>query len=361
MSKRTYAFKPDYAVHPGLIIEEHLEVRGWSQAEFARRCGRSPKLISEIIAGKARLEPKTALEFQRVLGLDAGILHRMESAYRLHETREAEAESAKKHREWLSQFPTKELIKRGILPPIQNTADGVSVILAFFGVGSVGAWNKRVAQAAVRYRHSPSISSDKAVLATWLHLGELEAVNQKCADYDKPTFRKAIRKIRDLTRMPLKSALGTAQELMNAAGVALAIVKPFPNMAASGAAWWHSPKKGIIQLSARRMSDDHLWFSLFHEAAHILHDSKKLTFIDARNSGNSEEERQANEWAANALINRTAWKRFIAVGEFNIPSVTAFAQKQGIAEGIVVGRLQHEKLVPYNRLNNLKRRLEWQE
>ena len=34
-----------------------LDAHDISQAEFARRCGRSPKLISEIIAGKAPIEP----------------------------------------------------------------------------------------------------------------------------------------------------------------------------------------------------------------------------------------------------------------------------------------------------------------
>ena len=66
-------YRPNYAVPPGWILEEHLKVEGISQAEFARRCGRSPKLISEIIAGKAPVEPATARQFERVLGLTAGI------------------------------------------------------------------------------------------------------------------------------------------------------------------------------------------------------------------------------------------------------------------------------------------------
>ena len=66
-------YQPDYAVRPGWIIEERLAAQGISHAEFARRCGRSPKLISEIIAGTAPIAPKTALQFEKVLGLDAGI------------------------------------------------------------------------------------------------------------------------------------------------------------------------------------------------------------------------------------------------------------------------------------------------
>jgi HTH-type transcriptional regulator / antitoxin HigA len=49
MTTVTNQYNPDYLVPPGWVLEERLEVQGISHAEFARRCGRSPKLISEII------------------------------------------------------------------------------------------------------------------------------------------------------------------------------------------------------------------------------------------------------------------------------------------------------------------------
>ena len=68
-----------------------MEAQGLSHAAFARRCGRSPKLIGEIVAGEAPIEPGTALQFEKALGLDAHIWLGIESSYRLHEAREAEA------------------------------------------------------------------------------------------------------------------------------------------------------------------------------------------------------------------------------------------------------------------------------
>lgn len=84
MATATNQFRPEYAVPPGLVLEERLEVQGISHAEFARRCGCSPKLISEIIAGKASLEPETALQFEKVLGVDASIWLGIEADYQLH-------------------------------------------------------------------------------------------------------------------------------------------------------------------------------------------------------------------------------------------------------------------------------------
>ena len=94
MARAVNQYWPDYAVPPGWVLEEHLEAHGISHAEFARRCGRSSKLIGEIIAGKALLEPETALQFEKVLGVDAGVWLGIESEYRLHRARENEAAGA---------------------------------------------------------------------------------------------------------------------------------------------------------------------------------------------------------------------------------------------------------------------------
>ena len=87
-----HQFKPDYAVAPGSVLKERLEVQGITQAEFARRCGRSAKQISEIVAGKTRIEPKTALQFEKVLGVDASIWIGIDSIYQIHRARIHQAE-----------------------------------------------------------------------------------------------------------------------------------------------------------------------------------------------------------------------------------------------------------------------------
>ena len=87
-------FRPDYAVPPGWVLAERLSAQDISRAEFARRCDRSAKLISEIISGKAPIEPKTALQFERVLWVDADIWLGIEKDYQLHQIRQAGAREA---------------------------------------------------------------------------------------------------------------------------------------------------------------------------------------------------------------------------------------------------------------------------
>ena len=357
----TYSYRPDYAVPPGWILEEHLKSRGLAPAELARRCGRSAKLISEIIAGKAPVEPKTALQFEKVLGLDASIWLGIEARYQLHQARKAEVKETQKAAVWVKTFPVKELVKRGKIEKPASDSDAVSKLLSFFGVASVDTWLRKYERMSVAYRHSSSFESDKPALATWLRLGELEAEQQECSDYNGARFKQALRKIRQLTQTPVASALEKAQQLCNDAGVVLALVKPFPKTAISGAAWWLTPRKAVIALSARHKTDDHLWFSLFHESAHVLLHSKKTVFIDGTNADEkpSDIETGANQWAANFLVPPNDWKQFVSTSPYSASAIRQFAEEQGIAPGIVVGRLQHEKYLPWSQSNTLKVRLEW--
>lgn len=354
----TYDYQPDYAASPGSVLEEHLAVRGLSHAEFARRCGRSSKLISEIVAGKAPVEPATALQFEKVLGMDARTWLGIEADYRLHKKRGAEAND-EAAAEWARGFPVAELVRRGVMD--RPAPDGeASHLLSFFGIATVDAWNAKYDTGSIAYRHSPAFESDRFALATWLRLAEVRPLNEASTDYRKAAFENALRQVRLLTREDVSKSIDAAADLCSEAGVALALVEPLSKMHLSGAAWWPSLRRPIIALSARHMSDDHLWFSFFHEAAHLLLHSKKTVFVDGSNGDSDETETEANEWASNFLVPRKNWQEFVSTQRLNAASIRAFADEQGIAPGIVVGRLQHESRLPWKSpLNNLKVKLQW--
>ena len=360
MANEKNQYQPDYAVPPGWILEERLAAQGMAHAEFARRCGRSPKLISEVIAGKAPVEPRTALQFEKVLGVDASIWLGVEADYRLHEARESEAKEAAEYAAWAEGFPIRELVSRGVIRKPGSPSDTVTAVLSFFGVASREAWSVKYEGPRVAYRHSPSFKSDELALAAWLRLAEIQAEGQRCATYREPTFRRSLQQVRQLTYSPVNEALDEARGLLNEAGVALAVVKTLQRVRVSGAAWWLFPGRPLVALSARHLRDDHLWFSFFHEAAHILLHGKRTVFVDGTEATTDEVDTEANDWAARFLIPDRAWRRFEDVASYDEGSVRKFADEVGIAPGIVVGRLQHEGLVPWgSRLNSLKVKLLW--
>ena len=263
--------------------------------------------------------------------------------------------------EWSKAFPVSELVKRGIIDRPSSSADRVSRLLSFFGVASVEAWQKRQNAVRVAYRHSPSFKSDEFALATWLRLGELEAEKMECEAYNEAEFKRSLTRIRKLTAAQSIDLLAEAQRLCRESGVVLAVVKPLPKTVLSGAARWLTPRKALIQLSARHKRDDHLWFSLFHEAAHILLHSKKSIFIDETKGKIAKADAQADKWAADFLVPRPAWKRFTATPRFSKTAVLRFAKQQGIAPSIVVGRLQHEERIGWDALNDLRVSLKWED
>jgi Zn-dependent peptidase ImmA (M78 family) len=118
---------------------------------------------------------------------------------------------------------------------------------------------------------------------------------------------------------------------------------------------WLTKEKALIMLSLRHKSDDHLWFSFFHEAAHVLLHGKKKVFLDESSmSGDGEDE--ANRYASNFLIPEQAYSAFAARKRFHKEDITVFADKQGVAPGIVVGRLQHDGKIPHSWHHDLKKK-----
>ena len=126
-----------------------------------------------------------------------------------------------------------------------------------------------------------------------------------------------------------------------------------------GATRWLTPQKALLQLSLRGRTDDFLWFTFFHEAAHILKHGKREVFIEAPDGAGDQEtkrkEEEANTFASDFLIPKIAFAQFRQQRPFATETVKRFAAELGIASGIVVGRLQHERLLPFTHLNALKR------
>ncbi len=360
----TNKYFPDIAIPPGDHLIEILESIGMTQVELAERMGRPIKTINEIVKGKAALTPETALQLERVLNTPMKYWMNLESNYRGTLARIQDKELLLERLAWLKAVPIKQMISYKWIAEVKEPFSQLEEVLRFFGVASIKGWEKvweRKLCGAFSYRKSEKCGMDNIALSTWLRKGELEASKIECGPYDSATFEKILTEFRGLTKVGPEVFVNELQKKCAETGVAVVFVQELPKVPVNGVTHWVSSKKAVIQLSLRYKTDDQLWFSFFHEAGHILVHGKR-DFVD--NGVDAEEnkvwEDEANSFAADKLIPNSAYEYFIKCNVFSEASITQFAQSQGVASGIVVGRLQHDNYVPFNsRLNHLKKRFEW--
>jgi addiction module HigA family antidote len=348
------SFSPDYAVAPGQQLAKVLAFRGMSQAELAARIGRPQKTINEIVKGKAAITPDTALQLERALGISAQTWNGLEANYQLQMAEQRDRARLEEYVSWAERLPIAELRKRQKLAEADSKIDLVKVCLKFFGIDSPDSLPGSSTVAS--FRKSPAFEPDDLAMCAWLRLGELEAEGIECQPFDRARFRSLLDDLRKLTReTDLQRVKRVLQDECSKCGVAVAFTTELRHTHVSGAARWIAPDKAMIQLSCRYKSDDHFWFTFFHECGHVLLHGKKDGFLEGKDI-NTQEEEEANDFASNHLIPRQALVNLMKERPLSADRLVAFAAQVGVSPGIVVGQLQkRRRLVPVTPLNKLKR------
>ncbi|MDY7093950.1 MAG: HigA family addiction module antitoxin [Acidobacteriota bacterium] len=359
----TQAFRPDWVSHPGETIEDLLEEREWTQAELARRTGFTRKHVNELVKGNAGISSDAALRLESVLGSSAEFWMQRDSQYREAMQRRQHLDRLKADAEWLETLPIGDMTRRGWIQRRRNKAEQVAECLKFFGVASVTAWRKQYEKPLVAFRASKAFDHSVGAIAAWVRQAERQAQEIFCEPYDTNSFKSTLQRLRRLTEdADPKSFVPTLVDLCAACGVAVVFVPTPKGCPASGATRWLSPHKALLVLSLRHKSNDHLWFTFFHEAGHLVLHSKKLQFIDFEDGSEDQREQEADRFARDLLIPLSATQeleKLAAGGRVSKAQVLSFARRWQVAPGIVVGRMQKEGWLPWSHLNGLKVRYSW--
>jgi Zn-dependent peptidase ImmA (M78 family) len=132
-----------------------------------------------------------------------------------------------------------------------------------------------------------------------------------------------------------------------------------PKAPISGATrWFHN--KPIIQLSGRFRTNDHFWFTFFHEAAHIILHGKKDIFLENVEGTeiDQEKEEEANAFAAKILLTENELQQIIDAAPLTEDMIHEFANKFRTPAGVIIGRLQHLKLIPFHIGNGFRQKID---
>ena len=267
--------------------------------------------------------------------------------------------------DWLRQLPVGDMVRFGWLERPPRPSEELSKCLEFFAVVSVAEWRTKYAGVMdmAAFRTSPSFDSRPESVAAWLRQGEIEAKQVDCESWNRERFEETLMEVRKLTR--IKDPCRFLPKLRAACarcGVALVVVRSPSGCRASGATRISGAEKAILQLSFRFLTDDHFWFTFFHEAGHlVLHtESGDVLILEGMDKDRSQQDAEANQFAARMLI-PDEYQDHLRSMPTSWQEVVRIASHIGVSPGIVVGQLQHLGRVEFGHLNRLKRRFEWTE
>ena len=199
------------------------------------------------------------------------------------------------------------------------------------------------------FRKSAKTGQDPRMLMTWKLLAESKAKEQKVEQPFSPERRNEVVGALARALHDNRSTVHTVKELLAAEGIAFCIEEKVDKASVDGYSFIEDGTPHII-LTRRYDRIDNFAFALMHEVGHIyLHyldgsrSDFKLSIPDYDNE--SAEEKEANAFAANALIPNEEWKNAprVRVNPAMIQrKYTQWAIEKGLNKWIVLGRISYE-------------------
>lgn len=346
MQSKTYIATP-----PGATIKEQLVDRGMSQKEFAQRMNVSEKHISKLINGEVQLTSDMALRLEMVLGLPARFWSNLEAIYREKLQLVQNENEMTEDIETARKLPYHEMAKYGWVAETKKAEEKVLSLRKHFEIVKLSMLHEPFIPGIACRRQSTSEKADYALLA-WAQRAKIEAREIITKAIDLQKLESLIPEIRSMTSDEPSVFCPKLVGLLSECGIAIVFLPHIGGSFLHGATFYDK-NKIVIGLTVRGKDSDKFWFSLFHEIGHIL-----KGHISNINGTTDEDERDADIFARQTLIPDSDFQSFAEQGDFSVKGIKAFAVKEGIHAGIIVGRLQKEGFIKYSWRNELKAKYE---
>lgn len=333
------------AIPPGETIREMLDDKNMSQKEFAQRMGLSEKHVSRLINGHVELTPEVALKLSTVLGASVAFWSNLETAYRADIVRAADELRAEEEKQLISQFPYAKMAELGWVKSTRVAYEKIQELRAFFEVASLTIIASLYSPKAVYRRLSENEPLDFTLLA-WEQRARVLARSVVTAKINLQMLESQVPRIRAMTLTSPESFYPELSALLASCGVALVLLPHIAGSYIHGATFFEGDRI-ILGLTVRGKDADRFWFSLFHELGHILQGDVGLP-------NNNADQRGADEFAADVLVPRESYAAYRKKQDYSVDAILEFARSISIHPGIVVGRLQNDKLIGHHLCNHLK-------
>ncbi|MBQ7891066.1 MAG: helix-turn-helix domain-containing protein [Erysipelotrichaceae bacterium] len=338
------------AIPPGMTIKELLQDRGISQKEFAVRIGASEKHVSKLINGEVHLTMDMARKLETVLGPSTQFWCNLESLYRENLALASEENALDADKNILNMFSYNEIANLGWVEKTNNKTQRIYNLRKFFEVAQLSFLNEQLIPNVIYRKLSLTNSSDYKLLA-WCQKAKLDARNIYTNKINISLLKRKLPDIRYLCNLTPSEFCDTLVSILAECGIALVFLPHLKGSFLHGATFYDNHKI-VVGLTVRGKDADRFWFSLFHELGHIINEDY------LHDEYYEDIERNADTFARNLLINETDYQNFILKNAITEKSIIDFANSQSIDQGIVVGRLQADEIIPYSSYNYLKTKYE---
>ena len=354
-------YKSPIAILPGETIKDILTSRSMTQNELAIRMGRSYQEISYLINGKRTITLETAKQLEYVFGIKSSFWLNIERDYQETKARLEEEYRLSMQIEKVKNYPYPEMVRLGLVEATRKSLDKAENLLRFFQVANLGALEKHIGNVAGEnlFRKSGKFVLSPYKLAVWLRMGEVEAQKLELQEFDSKRLRGYIPEIRALTLKEPAYFIPKLKSIGKECGVAFLLINELKAFPVWGLTRWIG-KNPHIQVNLRYKTNDHFWFSIFHEIGHILIHKRGEFYIRIKNSsGDNDFEKDADNFARDYLIPTEIIDELKNTAYLSKSIILNTAEKIGVAPGIIVGRLQHDKIIRQKYMNDLKDIYSW--
>lgn len=347
-------------IHPGETLEEILQDREMTQKELAKRTAASEKHISQIINGKKNISNNFAKKLEYALGIKAVFWMNLQTNYdqelieyqEINGITQEELDILKPLKEIISFFKKIKVISNTV-----NKSELVLLLRNLLGVSNLSLIPSVEKYAAYRVQ-SPS-RVNLYVLFAWEKLCEIETKEVEAERIlDLNILRNSIPDIKEMMNEEPGIIVNKLQEIFSECGISFNVVHNFRGAPVQGFIKKTSEGRLLLCMTIRQGFADIFWFSLFHEIGHILNGDIKHKFIDF-DDYESEQEKKADYYARNTLIPDSLFNEFCEEADFSEDTIIKFAKDCGVPPFIVVGRLQKEEHLEWNKYIHLKPRYKW--
>jgi Zn-dependent peptidase ImmA (M78 family)/plasmid maintenance system antidote protein VapI len=356
-------FQPDWFSKPGDTLLTLMEQRELTTERVSRLLGCELSTVQGILSGAVAVDDKLAVGLSKHVGGTPTFWRARQNKYVEALARAAKAVPKEAGSDWIKLFPRRDISNYGWVRRRSGRDELIEAYLAYFGVNTPQEWSERYEQSMreTAFRTSPTYSSKVGAISAWLRKGEIEATAMSCGDWQPNRLRQSLDQLRVLSKAKQPAYfLPRIRRICSEAGVAVVFVRAPTGCTASGATRFISRNRAMVILSFRYLSDDHFWFTFFHELGHLLLHKSSMTFVDGEPGISGELEHEANTFSADVLIPPSRRDELMDLSASR-ERIIRYAYSVGVSAGIVVGQMQHQNLLTPKQMNFLKRRFNWNE